>query len=139
MRGFPGSRTAEYARSVLSRAINRALKWNLIGRNPVNGTDAPRVARREPTPLTQEQAHALLEAVTGHRLEILYRLLLGLGLRRGEVVGLRWSDIDFEARTLKVTGIIQRVDGTLVRSAPKTAKSARTLPLPAAIVEALHR
>jgi integrase len=75
--------------------------------------------------LTQAQAAALLEAVEGHRLEALYHLALALGLRRGELVDLRWADIDLDGATLTVQG-------------GKTAAARRTLPLSAALVERLR-
>ncbi|NJN17253.1 MAG: site-specific integrase [Oscillochloris sp.] len=89
-------------------------------------------------PLTLEQAHVLLNAVKGHRLEALYRVALSLGLRRGEVLGVRWVDVDFTQRTLRVATALQRQDGKLVLSEPKTRSSARTLPLPEVLVQTLQ-
>jgi integrase len=66
---------------------------------------------------------------------------LSLGLRQGEVLGLRWCDIDFEANTLRVSRALVRIDGTLVLAEPKTERSRRTLPLSRRVREALvaHR
>jgi integrase len=132
-----GARTAQFARAVLQRALNRAVKWELVLRNVVLITDPPTSKSRAVTPLTQAQANQLLAAVAGHRLEPLYRIALSLGLRRGEVLGLRWADIDFDKQTLRITGALQRVQGKLERSEPKTRAGARTLPLPAVLVELL--
>jgi integrase len=80
-------------------------------------------------------------AVRGQRHEALYRVALTLGLRLGEVLGLRWVDIDLDAGTLRVTQTVQRVGGVLVIGQPKTPRSRRTLPLTAALARSLvaHR
>ncbi|PDW00984.1 tyrosine-type recombinase/integrase [Candidatus Chloroploca asiatica] len=118
-------RTVQYARAILHHALDQALKWGYVARNVVALVEAPRVERHTVEPLTEAQATALLQAVAGHRLEALYRIALGLGLRRGEVLALRWVDLDLKARTLRV-------------AAGKTASSTRTLPLPATLVDALR-
>lgn len=117
-------RTVQYARAILHHALDQALKWGYVARNVVALVEAPRVERHTVEPLTEAQATALLQAVAGHRLEALYRIALGLGLRRGEVLALRWVDVDLKARTLRVT-------------AGKTASSTRTLPVPETLVDAL--
>lgn len=89
------------------------------------------------TPLTIAHARQLLAALAGHRLEALYRVALSLGLRRGEICGLRWVDVNLAAGTLQITGALQRVNNKLERSLPKTAGSAATLPLPVSLVRAL--
>lgn len=132
-----GTRIAQYTRGVLQQALNRAVKWDLVSRNVVLATDRPRNIPRTITPLTEEQAQQLLEAVTGHRLEALYRLALALGLRRGEVLALRWVDINLDQQTLQISGSLQRVQGKLVRSEPKTKAGARTFLLPEVLVELL--
>jgi integrase len=136
-----GAHTAQFARSVLQRALNRAVKWELVIRNVVLATDPPRRNSRVITPLSMEQAQQLLAAVAGHRLEALYRIALSLGLRRGEVLGLRWADINFDKKNLSITGALQRVQGKLERTQPKTRAGARTLLLPDVLVKLLvdHR
>src|SRR3712207_2317620 len=69
----------------------------------------------------------------------LWRLALGLGLRRGEVLGLRWQDIDLERGTLRITLNLQFIEGRLVLLHPKTAGSRRMLPLPPSLIAALRR
>ncbi|GAB4426144.1 MAG: site-specific integrase [Chloroflexi bacterium OHK40] len=132
-----GARTTQYARAVLQRALNRAVKWELVTRNVVLATDPPTSRARVITPLSEAEARRLLVAVAGHRLEALYRIALSLGLRRGEVLGLLWADIDFNKKTLRVSGALQRVQGKLERSEPKTRAGARTLLLPDVLVELL--
>jgi integrase len=132
-----GARTTQYARAVLQRALNRAVKWDLVPRNVVLATDPPKSIARSITPLSEAQARKLLAVVAGHRLEALYRIALSLGLRRGEVLGLQWADIDFAKQTLRVSGSLQRAQGTLERSLPKTRAGARTLALPPVLVQLL--
>jgi integrase len=86
-----------------------------------------------------EQARYLLEAVRGHRLEVLYRLLLSLGFRRGEALAIRKVDIDWAKAEIAVTGVLQRIDGKLMRTPPKPGASATTVPVPAMLLSALRR
>ena len=97
-----GPRSIQYARTVLRAALNQALRWELVSRNAAALTDPPRHRPREIQPLTSEQARALLRAVVGHRLEALITVALGLGLRRGEALALRWDAVDLEAGVLSV-------------------------------------
>ena len=88
--------------------------------------------------LTVQQAKATMAAAAGHRLSALYVLALYLGLRRGELLGLRWQDIDLDEAKLEIVHTLQRVGGTLRLVPPKTEDSARTVPLPPPCVEALR-
>jgi integrase len=78
--------------------------------------------------LTVPQAKATLKAAAAHRLTALYVLALYLGLRRGELLGLRWEDVDLDESKLEVVQTLQRVDGSLRLVPPKTDDSARTVP-----------
>jgi integrase len=100
--------------------------------------EIPRPKKFVVTPLTPEQARALLSAVRGDRLEALYRVALSLGLRRGEVLALRWEDINFDRQELCVTGSVRRVNGKLRRLDPKTEASVRTLRLPPVLLRVLR-
>lgn len=132
------TRTVPYTRAILVIALNVAVKWGYVPRNVAMMVDAPSVERREIQPLTQNQALQLLKAVKGHRLEALYRVSLSLGLRRGEVLGLRWEDIDFDKATMRISGALQRQQGRLQRTATKTKSSNRLLYLPAVLIAALQ-
>jgi integrase len=124
------AKTVRYHRSILVMALNQALKWNLVGRNVATLVDPPRAERYEIQPIDAEQARTFLEAIKGDRLEALFTVALSLGLRRGEALGLRWQDIDFEARTLRVNHSLARINGELVLSEVKTKQSRRALDLP---------
>jgi integrase len=140
----PGS--VRYTHAVLRRALEQAVRWNLIPRNPAALADPPKIRQEELEPLDPEQARILLRAAgeTENRYEAVFVLSLTVGLRMGEALGLKWSDIDLDAETLRVNRQLQRVRrdggvaGKLVFSEPKNA-SRRTVDLPRKAVAALKR
>jgi len=129
------------ARAVLRSALNQAMKWELISRNAAALVDAPSVSRDEIQPLDQTQVGRLLTVCASHRLGPVFTVAVALGLRLGEVLGLRWSDIDLETRELRVRQTLQRQKGRVAFGEPKSKRSRRTLPLPIVAAEALkaHR
>ena len=131
-------RTVQYLHVLLKRSLGQAVKWGLLPRNVAALVDPPRVTQKEMRPLTPAQSLALLEAARGDRLEAAVVLALSTGLRRGEILGLRWEDVDFPAATLSVRGAVYRVGGRLQRIETKTANSARTLRLPQVTARALR-
>jgi integrase len=133
----PGTVRAIYA--VLHGALDQAVKWNLIPRNPASSVDPPKLRQQEMTVLAQHQARRLLDAAKGDRFECLYVLALMCGICRGELFGLKWSDIDLDARTLRINRQLQRMrdGGGLHFSQPKNA-SRRTIKLPQRAVDALR-
>jgi integrase len=112
------------------------MRLELVTRNAAKYVDMPRIERHKITPLTSEQARALLVAVAGDSLEAAYHIALHLGCRRGEIMGLKWCHIDFSAGTLEVSGALQRVNGKLIRVPTKT-NNVRILPLPEALARVL--
>lgn len=133
-----GPRSVEYACLVLSRALNQAKRWGYVAKNVVNDVELPKARRPKIQPATEQQARALLAAVKGHRLEGIYWVALFLGLRRGEVLGLKIESLDLETRTLRIDGSLQRVGKELVRSNTKTESSQRTLPVPEPVIRVLR-
>jgi len=124
----------------LHRALSHALKWGFVGRNVAALVDPPRVERPEYEPLTAEEARQLLDAARGNRLEALYVLALTTGLRRGELLGLRWQDVDLDARVLSVRRSLQiGEDGRWRSGDPKTKRSRRPVLLVDMAVDALMR
>src|ERR671920_1278969 len=134
--------SVRYIHAVLHCALKKALELRLIPRNPAASARPPKIRQEEITPLDAHQARLLLEAAKHDRFECLYILSLTCGLRMGEALGLKWSDIDLDAGTLRVHRQLQRIreGGGLVFSEPKNA-SRRTIDLPQRAVEALksHR
>ncbi len=131
-------RTVQYLHAVLRRALNQALKWELLPRNVATLVEPPRVRRPEVQPLTTDQVQIFLEAIRGDRLEALYTLVLAVGLRQGEALGLHWTDLELDGGTLSVRTALQRIGGKLCLVEPKTARSRRTITLPPVVVSALR-
>ncbi len=134
-------RTAQYARAVLRKALNQALKWGKVPRNVAALVDAPRVEQHDMRALTPDEARRFLDAARGDRLEALYRVAVALGLRQGEILGLRWEDVDLDAGVLQVRKQAQRIGGMVQLVDPKTRRSRRTINLPKATIRQLkaHR
>jgi len=113
-RGGPHSpRGINYIYSVLRRALNDAVDHELITRNPLSNVKPPRVPRSHHQALSVAEAQAMLRCAHNERLQALWVVLLGLGLRIGEALALRWSDVDLDARTLVVARSVGRVQGEL--------------------------
>lgn len=108
--GVTAARRA-YLRSLLRNALNTALRWRLVVRNVAALVDPPRVTTHEIKPLTPAQAQQLLKAVSGDPLDALVTVGLSCGLRRGEMLGLQWADVDLDAGTLRVRHALQRFGG----------------------------
>ncbi len=135
--GYLSPATVLDTRRVLHKALSQAVKWGMIPRNPVELVDPPSVQRPEVQPLDPDQARTLLGALVGNRLEALYTVALALGLRRGEALGLKWSDVDQTEGTLTVRRALYRVNGKLQLMDVKTRKSRRTIALPLVATRAL--
>lgn len=109
-----------------------------MSRNVARLAEPPRLPHREVHSLTVDQARVLLEAIRGERLEGLYLVALGTGLRQGEILGLGWAEVDHRAGTLTVCHALQRVAGSLTLVEPKSATSRRTIALPGFVAAALR-
>lgn len=131
--------SARYIHAAMHRALKQALRWGLVPRNACEAVDPPKPQKKEITPLSRDEARRLLEAVRDDRLEAFYVLAIHCGLRRGELLGLRWEDVDLDAATLQVRRILSTAKTGPRFAAPKTAKSRRTVRLNRPAVEALQR
>ena len=101
---------------------------------------APRIVKRRAKPLTVEQACQLLEAARGHRLEVLLTLAVVTGMRRGELLALRWSDVDLERRVLLVCHTVDYIAyHGHVETEPKTESGLRQIALPAFMIDVLKQ
>jgi integrase len=131
-------RTVQYIHVTLHKALKQAVLDGLIPRNVADAVKAPLAHKKEVKPLTPVQVAALLSAASGNRLEALYVTAIHTGLRRGELLGLKWTDLDLDARTLSVQRSLDK-DGTF--NPPKRNKSRRTVKLTPQAAEALkgHR
>lgn len=137
LRNGSSPKTAKNVRSLLNVALGQAVAWGLIPRNVVAGTTTPRVPRYTPVVLSVEQSKAFLASIRGDRLEALYVTALLLGLRRGEVLGLRWSDIDWQSSTLRIERSLSVAGNKAILAPPKTEASVRVLPMPDVVARLL--
>jgi integrase len=124
-----GARTVGQIRLVLAAALDQAVREDAVPRNVAALVDSPKVPHSEMKVLTPPQASALLQAAKAGRLEALYWIALTTGLRRGELLALKWEDIELERGTLSVKRSLGRANGGIVIDAPKTAQGRRTVRL----------
>lgn len=129
--------TVVHLRSVLRAALNDALRRELLDHNVAELVDVPRATKRPATVLTAAQAHRLLDAARGHRLEARLSVGLALAMRPSEYYGLTWSAVDLERRVLHIRHGLERRDGILQLSVIKPNRP-HTMALPDAIVAALQ-
>lgn len=124
---------------VLKEALGQAVKWQIIPRNPADAVEPPRPARKEMQVLTAEQIDRLLEAAKGTPLHMPILLAVATRMRRGEILALRWQDVDLDAGTISVCRSLEQTKAGLSFKEPKTARSRRVVVLPTFAVEALRR
>jgi integrase len=125
--------------ALLHRSFNVALRWGYITVNPAQLVDAPPLPHHEIQPLSVSEARRFLTAAGDTTMHARWALAVTLGLRQGEVLGLKWDDVDLEHAVLRVRRALQRQSGgELVLVQPKTSRSRRTVRLPPSIVESLR-
>lgn len=131
--------TVAHLHAIMHRALDAAARLDLVTRNVADLVTPPRAARHEMHFLTVEQAQALLTGVRGDRLEALYILALVIGARQGELLALRWQDVDLDAGTLRIEHTLHFERAGMWRlAAPKTERSRRLIEVPSRAVEALR-
>jgi integrase len=119
------SRTVQYTHAVLHRALKQAMRWGLVPRNVCEDVNRPQLKRDDIQPLDREQTRRLLQAAKDNRLYALYVVAVTAGLRPGEMLALRWSDVDLEAGTLRINRTLSDSEF----AAPKTPRSRRKVEL----------
>ncbi len=135
------ARSITHCRTVFSIALGQAEDWGLIGRNPAAGkrVRVPRISKHEVEALTPDEARNVITAFAGHPLEALVITAMGTGLREGELLGLRWNDVDLDAGTLTVRYQLQTINGERTYTEPKSKASCQHLALPDVVIDALKR
>ena len=116
------ARTVRYTHAVLRRALKQAKRWGMVNRNVAEDVDPPRLKRDEIRPLDREQTRRLLETAEGDRLHAFYVVAVTAGLRPGEMLALRWSDVDLEAGTMRITARYRAVSSPLPRHPAAAAR-----------------
>ena len=126
----PSATTVQHVYKLVRNALADAYRMELVTRNVAAQVKAPPLIRDRRPDLTVEDAKRLLSTIHGDRLEAFFVLALTTGLRRGELLGLRWEDVHLDSRQLRVRQALQRADGKLRIVEPKTSTSRRTVVLP---------
>jgi integrase len=125
---------------ILHRAFKKAVGDSKMLKNPCDGVDAPSPEEYEPTIYTEEQFADLLDKLEGHRMEALILIAGMCGLRRGELLGLTWDDIDFENNTINIhNNRVPTKEEGVIEKEPKSKKSKRIFTIPSIIMPALKR
>jgi integrase len=127
---------------ILHKALSQAVRWNMVPRNVSEAVKAPRPTPREMHPLSPEEARRLLDAARDDRYGALYVLAVTTGMRQGELLALRWSDVDLEDpehATVSVRRTLTRNGGRVAFGEPKTKKSRRSIRLTPQAVHALRK
>lgn len=134
--------SVRYVHRIVAHALADAVRWGFLARNPADQVDPPRKADREMATWTAGEVRRFLDAVAFDRLAAMWVVLCTTGMRRGEVLGLRWEDIDLSAGRIAVRRSLVEVDGYKLHfSEPKTARGRRSVRLDTRTVTALsyHR
>jgi integrase len=135
-------KTVRYLHTTLHKALGDAVRKNLIVRNPAEAADPPKLRQagsRDLRTWSPEELRMFLLGVADHPLSAAWVLAATTGMRRGEILGLRWADIDFGSRRLAVRQTLLSVGYKLTFGTPKTARGRRTIALDTTTLEALAR
>ncbi len=132
-------RTVQYIHRTLYKALKQAVRWSLLTRNVAECVEAPKPLRKEITPLSPEEVGVLLDGLDGPRDVAFHTLAVSTGMRQGELLGLRWKDLDLEAGVVKIRRSLSRTDTQgFIFVQPKSAKGKRSVGLVPRTVKALE-
>jgi integrase len=131
--------SVHHLHAVVHRALDQAARWGYVARNVADLVTPPRMTRLQVHAFSPEESRTLLDAAQGNRLEALYVLALSTGMRQGELLALKWADIDLDGSMIQVKATLQRTRDGFAFLEPKTAKSRRQVALTRAAVAALRR
>ena len=115
---------------VLHRALEKAVQWGYIPRNPADGCSLPRIEKREVSFLAGDDLRRFLDAIQGNRFEAVFLTAIFTGMREGELLGLCWEDVDFQRGTIHVRQQLQLVRGIYHMVATKSDKARMLTPSP---------
>ncbi|MBQ5970072.1 MAG: tyrosine-type recombinase/integrase [Clostridia bacterium] len=123
-------KTVRSHHTLISSILEKAVRWNILPDNPAKRAEAPKLQRRVPQYLDEAGARDLMKALDheGEQQQVMIKLLMFFGMRRGELLGLKWSDIDFDRQTITINRTIQYLpEKGVFESSTKTTSSERTL------------
>ena len=130
-------KTVRNVHGVLTRAMRDAVRWGQLQRNPCDTADPPRGRVPEMRAWTADELRRFVRATETHRWAAMWMLMASTGMRRGEVLGLRWTDVDLKASTVTIRSTRIRYGKTTAISTPKTARGNRTIAIGPATAVAL--
>lgn len=137
------ARTIRYHHVILHKALQTAIKWGLVSRNAANGVDLPKARRSEMQTWDESELNQFLEAAKGTQYYALFYTALYTGMRRSELLALRWQDIDFVYGQIYINRSMHQLkDKSYIFTAPKSEKSRRTIALPPSaflVMESYHK
>ena len=131
--------TIKHAYHVLKGAMDKAVLAGIIYRSPCTGIMLPKGQKKQAVIYDEKQIRQLLDAASGTEMELVIDMELCLGLRRGELLGLEWGDIDWDHNQVKIIRNRVVVDSKSVVKEPKTATSVRTLYVPLPLMKKLRK
>jgi integrase len=131
-------KTVRNLNGLLTRAFRDAVRWGKLQRNPCDAADPPKGASPEMQAWSAEQLRTFSVSVQSHRWAGVWALIATTGMRRGEVLGLRWSDVDLDARTIQIRSTRIRYGTTIATSTPKTSRGNRTIAMGPAMVTTIR-
>jgi len=131
-------RTIKYTNTVFKSALNQAVKWGKLYRNPADLVDLPREEKKEMRALSPDEAARFMEIIIYSKHKAFFSLLISTGMRPSEALALKWKDIDMENSRLTVNRVLSRTrnQGWKLEE-PKTTRSRRTIPIPKQTLEDL--
>lgn len=134
------AKTIRHVHTTLSTALTQAVRWRMLVQNPALMVKPPRQERKEMQALSPDEAAQFLKAALQDKWGLVFTLALTTGMRPEEYLGLQWKDVELEKGTVTVqrTLVWRRKGGGWYFSEPKTARSRRTIPLPASIVQGIR-
>jgi integrase len=131
-------RTVGHVHRVIHKVLEVAMEWSVTHRNVAGAATPPKVPDAEIEIVTEDQARHILQQLRGRGLYMIAMLGLTTGMRRGELLALRWRDVDFDGAKLKVEQSLEQTKAGLRFKAPKTKHGRRTIGLPASVVAELR-
>jgi integrase len=131
-------RTIEYTHAVFHHALEQAVEWHMIVRNPTDAVRLPKKTKRAPSVLSMKQVSLLLEKTIDDAMSCLWRLLLTSGMRPQEALGLKWSDLQGSWLSIARVAEDNGLGAWAIKDVPKTDSANRTIGLPESTVAALR-
>ena len=136
-KGGLAAQTVLHFHRLLHKAFSQAVKWQLLARNPVDAVEPPRPERREMNAIDETDTAQLLEKLAGSALFTPVLMAVTTGLRRGEILALRWKDVDFDEGRITVNQSLEQTAKGIRFKSPKTERSRRQVPLPSVTLDVL--